>query len=460
MLYTIQKFDGLNESVDRTLLETEASKIINADIRKGVLNYTKAPKKIEDSFLDGIHTLMRYSTDKAHYLLASTNDSIYKWSNNSWSKIIGNKKSAIYDYINNNVDSKDIIVWSNGLDNIEKYDGTEVKELKMKGASSDYSDTKNRAPKGAFLALHYERLWIANDNYLYCSSVTANGGFDLEDFTTPTEPEWEVNNHGAEIFMYSNDGTKIKGLAVVYDDIIIFKERKVFRLWGTTPSQMQKVELFNATGAIADKTITSTPQGCFFVHRDGIYLYDGSNVSKVSQKIQDTWDTINQDYIEHAVGYFWDNKYILAVSTREDGEKDLIIELDTLTSQFVIRTGYNVRSFVEFNNKLIFSSSDGYVYEYNEGDREPLEWESAEITIPDGVVEVESVRVHTVGTGRIEVSIVTEKKVKKKELDIVKDGVKLISLNNAGRGAVIRIKVLTGDVVIRKVYLEYDVDVD
>lgn len=460
MLYTIQKFDGLNESVDRTLLETEASKIINADIRKGVLNYTKAPKKIEDSFLDGIHTLMRYSTDKAHYLLASTNDSIYKWSNNSWSKIIGNKKSAIYDYINNNVDSKDIIVWSNGLDNIEKYDGTEVKELKMKGASSDYSDTKNRAPKGAFLALHYERLWIANDNYLYCSSVTANGGFDLEDFTTPTEPEWEVNNHGAEIFMYSNDGTKIKGLAVVYDDIIIFKERKVFRLWGTTPSQMQKVELFNATGAIADKTITSTPQGCFFVHRDGIYLYDGSNVSKVSQKIQDTWDTINQDYIEHAVGYFWDNKYILAVSTREDGEKDLIIELDTLTSQFVIRTGYNVRSFVEFNNKLIFSSSDGYVYEYNEGNREPLEWESAEITIPDGVVEVESVRVHTVGTGRIEVSIVTEKKVKKKELDIVKDGVKLISLNNAGRGAVIRIKVLTGDVVIRKVYLEYDVDVD
>lgn len=460
MLYTIQKFDGLNESVDRTLLETEASKIINADIRKGVLNYTKAPKKIEDSFLDGIHTLMRYSTDKAHYLLASTNDSIYKWSNNSWSKIIGNKKSGIYDYINNNVDSKDIIVWSNGLDNIEKYDGTEVKELKMKGASSDYSDTKNRAPKGAFLALHYERLWIANDNYLYCSSVTANGGFDLEDFTTPTEPEWEVNNHGAEIFMYSNDGTKIKGLAVVYDDIIIFKERKVFRLWGTTPSQMQKVELFNATGAIADKTITSTPQGCFFVHRDGIYLYDGSNVSKVSQKIQDTWDTINQDYIEHAVGYFWDNKYILAVSTREDGEKDLIIELDTLTSQFVIRTGYNVRSFVEFNNKLIFSSSDGYVYEYNEGVREPLEWESAEITIPDGVVEVESVRVHTVGTGRIEVSIVTEKKVKKKELDIVKDGVKLISLNNAGRGAVIRIKVLTGDVVIRKVYLEYDVDVD
>lgn len=460
MLYTIQKFDGLNESVDRTLLETEASKIINADIRKGVLNYTKAPKKIEDSFLDGIHTLMRYSTDKAHYLLASTNDSIYKWSNNSWSKIIGNKKSGIYDYINNNVDSKDIIVWSNGLDNIEKYDGTEVKELKMKGASSDYSDTKNRAPKGAFLALHYERLWIANDNYLYCSSVTANGGFDLEDFTTPTEPEWEVNNHGAEIFMYSNDGTKIKGLAVVYDDIIIFKERKVFRLWGTTPSQMQKVELFNATGAIADKTITSTPQGCFFVHRDGIYLYDGSNVSKVSQKIQDTWDTINQDYIEHAVGYFWDNKYILAVSTREDGEKDLIIELDTLTSQFVIRTGYNVRSFVEFNNKLIFSSSDGYVYEYNEGNREPLEWESAEITIPDGVVEVESVRVHTVGTGRIEVSIVTEKKVKKKELDIVKDGVKLISLNNAGRGAVIRIKVLTGDVVIRKVYLEYDVDVD
>ena len=87
------------------------------------------------------------------------------------------------------------------------------------------------------------------------------------------------------LFNHKASGTKIKGMAVVYDDILIFKERKIYRLWGTDPSQLQKVELFNASGAIADKSIISTPQGCFFVHKDGIYLYDGSNVAKISQKI-------------------------------------------------------------------------------------------------------------------------------------------------------------------------------
>ena len=459
-LVQINKFMGLNEAVDPTLLGEESAMVHNASVRYGTLNYTRKPLKIAGSQLQGIKTIMSYYKDGQAILIGATDNAVFKWNGSSWLPITSGKTSGVYDYVNNNVNDEDIIVMSNGVDNIFKYNGEEVKELRMLGANSDYEDETNRAPKGAYLGLHYERLWIANDNYVYCSSVTANGGFDIEDFTTPTEPEWEVNNHGMELFMYSNDGTKIKGMAVVYDDILIFKERKIFRLWGTNPSQMQKVELFNSSGAIADKTIVSSTQGAFFVHKDGIYLYNGSDVSKISQKIDKTWDTIDKSKLDTAVAYFWNNKYILAVQRYGSKTKDLIIELDLLTNNFTTREGYSVESFVEFADELVFASSDGYLYRYDRGEADNMEWKSGEITIADGAIEIEGVKLHTEGTGKLEVSVITEKKVKTKIVDIVKDGVKYISINNTGRGASVYIKQLEGSLNIRKCYIEYDVDAD
>lgn len=459
-LLQINKFMGLNEAIDPSLLSEESVVVHNASVRYGTLNSTRKPLKIDASKLDGIKTIMTYYNAGQPLLIGATNNAVYKWNGTAWVEICKGKNSGVYDFINNNVNDEDIIVMANGVDNVFKYNGEEVKELRLKGANSDYNDLSNRAPRGAYLGLHYERLWIANDNYVYCSSVTANGGFDIEDFTTPTEPEWEVNNHGMELFMYSNDGTKIKGMAVVYDDILIFKERKIFRLWGTNPSQMQKVELFNASGAIADKTILSTPRGAFFVHKDGIYQYDGSNVAKISQKIDKTWDTIDKSKIDTAVAYFWDNKYILAVQRYGSENKDLIIELDTLTNNFTTRDGYSVESFVEFADELVFASSDGYLYRYDRAENDCIEWKSGEMTIADGNIEIEAVKLHTEGVGKLELTVETEKKSKTKTVEITKDGVRYISINNTGRGASIHIKQLEGNLNIRKCYIEYDVDVD
>ena len=456
----LTQFKGINEAVDSSLLNEEGQVVNNASVRYGNLKVTRKPLRIEGSKRAGIKTLMTYYQNGDTILMCATDTNVYKWTGTAWTSIASGKNGGTYDFINNNIDDKDIIVMSNGVDNVFKYDGSSVRELRMLGKDSDYNDKNNRAPKGAYLGLHYERLWIANDNYVYCSSVTANGGFDIEDFTTPTEPEYEVNQHGMELFMYSNDGTKIKGMAVVYDDILIFKERKIYRLWGTNPSQMQKVELFNSSGAIADKSIISTPQGCFFVHKDGIYLYDGSNVAKISQKIDKTWATIDISKIDTSVAYFWDNKYILAVQTYGSDTKNLIIEFDVLTNNFTTRTGYSVESFVEFADELVFASSDGYLYRYDRGDYDEMEWMSGEITIANGSIETDAIKVHVEGTGTLEASIISEKKEKTKTVKITDSGVKSISLNNNGRGITIRLRVTDGDLTIRKVYLEYDIDVD
>ena len=89
-----------------------------------------------------------------------------------------------------------------------------------------------------------------------------------------------------------------------------------------------------------------------------------------------------------------------------------------------------------------------------------MEWMSGEITIANGSIETEAIKVHIEGTGTIEASIISEKKEKTKTVKITDSGVKSISLNNNGRGITIKLKVKDGNLTIRKVYLEYDIDED
>lgn len=463
-LIQINQFKGINGAVDPTILGEEGTNAYNTDLRDGTIKATRKPLK---KYTTPIRKLVRiapyYKSSGTSYIIATDTDGVmYRKLNDTWNSI-GTKNNGVYlNYVHHNIDGEDIIIMTNRFDNVFMYNGATLKDLRMLGKDSDYGNPENRAPKGSFLAVHHERLWIADNNYVYCSSVTANGGIDIEDFTTPTDPPAEVNQHGAQIFMYSSDGTKIKGMAVIYDDILIFKEKKIFKLSGTSPADLQKVELFTASGAIAGNSIVATPHGCFFMHEDGIYLYDGASVNKISHKIDKLWKNVKADAIlnDNAEACYYNGKYILAVKTADSLYLNLIIEYDILTGNFTTRYSYDARNFINMNGELLFASNDGCIYSYDKGEADTFIWQSGDITIAEGGIEVEGVKLHTSGTGKLKVSVITEKKTKEKIVDIVKDGVKYISINNTGRSASVKIEQISGDITIRKMYVECDVDED
>lgn len=462
--YKLGAIGGLNLSVDESLLKpAETPNSMNVDIDKGIFKSSQGISKYVGTALSGLDSIMIYYKDKVANILVGASGSLYKLNGSSFSEIGSGFSSGSFDSVNNNVNSEDVIVITNtsGNDNVKVYNSSALRDLKKNGASSAETG-ENKAPHGKFIELHYERLWLADDNNLYISK-----DFDIDDFTTPTD-ENEVNQHGAEIVAYSNDGSKIIGLKVIFDDVVIFKERSIFKIYGTNPTVYQKVQIFSANGAIADKSIVATNKGAFFINKDGIYVYDGTNVNLISQKITPIFRRVNVNAITKSVAYYWNDKYILAIPVDSSTENNLIIEYDLSSKEFITRTGFSVRSFADIGDKLLFTSNN-YIYQYNSGttlDGSTINsnWETglSDFDVPNAVKEVSLIYFTGKGNGQVKISCITEKKTKFKIIDLTADSeVYKLNINNKGRLIKFKIENIGGSSIeIKGFNAVYELDED
>ncbi|MDF2800790.1 MAG: hypothetical protein K0S61_693 [Anaerocolumna sp.] len=462
--FKLGPINGLNLAIDESLLKpSETPSSMNVEIDTGIFKTSLGITKYVATSLNGLDSIMTYYKDKVGYILVGASNKLYRLNGSTFTEIASGFSSSSFDSVNNNVNSEDVIVITNtsGSDNVKVYNGTTVRDLKRNGAASaDASD--NKAPHGKFIELHYERLWLADDNNLYISK-----DFDIDDFTTPTD-ENEVNMHGAEIVAYSNDGSKIIGLKVIFDDVVIFKEKSIFKIYGTNPTVYQKVQIFSSNGAIADKSIVATSKGAFFINKDGIYVYDGTNVNLISQKITPIFRRINVDAITKAVAYYWNDKYILAIPVDGSTENNLIIEYDLSTKEFITRTGFSVRSFADLGDKLLFTSNN-YIYQYNTGTTIDgavinANWETglSDFNMPNAVKEVSLIYFTGKGTGQVKISCISEKKTKFKIVDLTSSNkVYRLNINNKGRLIKFKIENVSGSPIeINGFNAVYELDED
>jgi hypothetical protein len=205
----------------------------------------------------------------------------------------------------------------------------------------------------------------ANPNRVYFSAATVDGFFP-DDWTYP-QSEGEANQHGGFIDMPTWDGGNIIGLKVVFNDVLVFKTKTIFRVFGTYPGNYTKDQIFASDGAIADKSIAVFNNRCFFVAKEGIFVFDGTNVTKISDKICDTWDTLNKNCINKSAGYYYKGKYIVAVPEGSSTTNNLIIEYDMINDSFMFKRGRTINAFLEFDNRLLYTDASGTIQEYNSG---------------------------------------------------------------------------------------------
>lgn len=461
--YMINNFaGGVKKHIDSSLLKSnEAADARNVNIDTAIFKTCNGVKRFIDAPVKGVKTIMTYYKGNTPNVIVGANNKLYKHENNTLAEIATGFKNDNWDYVNNNVMDKDVIVITNGVDNVKVWDGSILRDLKKDGASSADGE-KNKAPKGKFCELHYERLWLADDNNLYVSK-----DFDIDDFTTPTDPE-QVNQHGAQISSYSNDGSKIIGLKVIFDDVVIFKEKTIFKIFGATPQSYQKAQVFNSNGAIADKSIVNTNKGAYFINRDGIWIYDGTNCSLISSDISDIFNEINQEYLNESCAYLYKNKYILAVPIGSSKVNNLVIEYDLTTKTFMFKEGFTVNRFVDYGEKLLFSNDDG-IFIYGSGDRFDnadinAYWETGfnDIEIPNAVKEIGEVYFTGCGNGEVKIICTTEKKEKSKVIMLSEsEKVYRVNINNKGRLVKFRIENVKGSNITVKgftAFMEMDED--
>lgn len=462
---------GINRQVNEFLLKpNEAKNAQNCKIDDGSLSSCNGFIPYSTAAVNSnIGTLIAFYKDGIGQLLIAAGGNIYKLDGNSFTQIASGFTSNYFDYINFKVEN-DMLIFGNGINNTMVYDGTSFRDLKHDGKSSADSET-NKAPKLSMIELHYERVWgagdAANPDRVYFSTSNVNG-FDPDDWTSPTT-EGEANQHGGFIECPTFDGGKIIGLKVIFNDVLIFKNKNIFKIFGTYPGNYEKVQVYSTKGAIADKSIVTANNIAFFMSTDGIYAYNGTSTDIISEKIKDVFNNLNKSCLDKAVGFFYKNKYILAVPEGNSTVNNLIIEYNTIDKNFMLYRGIEVSSFIELNDELLFTNSSGFIYVYGEGDNFNSQlinafWETgySDLGSPNAKKNLEYVYFTGSGSGDIKLSCITEKGTKEKIVTLKStDSVYKVKLKNKGRLLALKFENVNGSKFnIKSVRAIMDLDED
>jgi len=142
----------------------------------------------------------------------------------------------------------------------------------------------------------------------------------------------------------------ITGLGTLGSELVVFTEYGMFRVFGSNPSLLKKVQIPTTEGVKsgARKTITRFQSGIFFAGLNGICFYNGQNVSRVTQGNLSTFSLPDSTVANNHGGYLEDTYFLLGASGT--GYK-----LDVKGSPILSRTTQNA-------SNLFFRGSDNTLY--------------------------------------------------------------------------------------------------
>ena len=524
---------GVNEAVDESMIAVnEASYCVNADIIDGTLKTRKMNTNSghvlgSQAGLELVSGVSTFDGYEEYIILSANNDYVYKFDLDIASRftaMFGGIDANSLDFINFQNGENRVVLFADGYDNIRMYDsdlgtwrrlkdrrivyysadselleGIIVREVngvleyytnkgvKLDGVVTKYIDANGAevssleavltySPKVKYIELHYDRIFGAGDFHnpdrLYFSTAGVNGP-DLEDWTAPIS-EGEANQHGGFIDVPTWDGGRIIGLKTVFNDLLIFKNKQIFKLFATYPGNYQIVPLFSSSGAISDKSIVVTPNGCYFAASDGIYRYDGTNVTNISNKVRKTYESLNLAYMGNSTAIFYDNKYFLAVPKGTSTVNNFVIVYDTLRYIFTFMDGIIVKQFLVCRNKLFFLSNTAYVHElftdvsasYDEVVN--MKWESAGTDLGAKNVDkiIEYIYFTGSGNGDVKITVDTDWKsglnavYKIKTLGSTEE-IHRIRLRTKGKRIKLKIENVNGSkIVIKSPQIMYEVEED
>ena len=120
-------------------------------------------------------------------------------------------------------------------------------------------------------------------------------------FSDPGDPTtWGANNY---VQLTPGDGEKIMGAIAWRELVFVFKESKFFVFYGNSVDGTGE-PIFNyrpvegGVGLAARFGIAATPNGVYFVGKDGLYVTTGSSAQRVSDPVEPLWTGAASDYYQ------------------------------------------------------------------------------------------------------------------------------------------------------------------
>lgn len=344
---------GLNQAADDSILSVNQSRNAqNVDVSSGTLKTIDGYSKyIATACPAGITRLMKFYKTNTNtgvttsYLLAATATAIYNWTGSAWTALATGLTNGDWDFLNYQIAMTDVVIMGNGSDVMKKWDGTTFAAL------------GGTPPVAKSIALHAERLWATG------VKAAPNSVYYSDDLN----PEnWVIAEDGSGVIDVPTwDGGVCLGISNIFDDVVIFKTNTIHRILGTYPAEYEVKQVYSTVGAIAERTIVSGSNKAFFLSKDGLYYYGGiSAYNLLGDKAQDI--VINPSYAKNAVSIIYKQKLYCAFPEGTSTTNNAVFVYDLLNNTLMIWRGVSVTDFMEYEDKLLFTNSTGYVFNIDE----------------------------------------------------------------------------------------------
>jgi hypothetical protein len=165
------------------------------------------------------------------------------------------------------------------------------------------SPTRNRFPKSEHIIVHANKMFAAGID------VDGTNYKNRLHYSHEGEPQdWAEDDY----FDFLGGGDGITGLAVYAGQLIVFKPRSIYVVFGYETADFSVVELTSALGVDAPTKIAVAENGVYFYsHPNGLFFYNGSSIIDLSDNFNSIYpnnyvndsatSTISVSYINRRV---------------------------------------------------------------------------------------------------------------------------------------------------------------
>lgn len=359
----IKRFYGLDQSVDENLVPQGYSPFAyNMDTEDGNLAVAKGFVKLIDSPVPGDEIISRLaafnsSAGKIHIVLAGK--TVYACKDGDWVAIHTydwTDKHIGFNTLETNINGAPVLLMADGIGQMLKYDGEHITEFGSEDALS------NRPV--LHMASYFSRLFCAGDtqhpNRLYYSKLPGDGR---------TIEDWGANEasssvEGGHIEIGSGAADAIIGLVSLSGELLILKERSLYRLLGNRPSNFVVELVESDMYRTVYTSVVKHGDRVYFLTPSGLCLYDGVALRLMgdAKRIRNIMRDVN---ITSAKAARTRTKLYFAVRY---GDADAIITYDLVNRTYMLRNGFSASDILGAEDELYLINDARYVYQFERGD--------------------------------------------------------------------------------------------
>ncbi|HKL94056.1 MAG TPA: hypothetical protein VJZ69_02090 [Clostridia bacterium] len=221
-------------------------------------------------------------------LVVHTNENLLystkMFTNDTWHLVLGVSFTGKGSSVNYNYNSNDCLLLSSPINNLLIINGEQVTSVPS-------------APHFTSMCVHYERIFASDS--VQKKSVWFSADFDPTNWTTNLEAGGFIN--------FSDECGEVLKVVSFLDYVYVFREHGIFRLVAyAEQTEFSVSKVFVDTGKIYGDTIAQFGDKIVFLADDGLYIFDGYNVSRIAKDLHEI------EYKSRAVATFFEGKYYLA----------------------------------------------------------------------------------------------------------------------------------------------------